>query len=72
MRDKARGTGITTWMHETLVGKRGQCRESTAGSDWVHSGWAMRGKYGEIGNWIEGTWIGEKWGGYRKSSATLN
>ena len=56
-------------MHETLVGKRGQCRESTAGSHRIHSGWAMRGKYGEIGNWIEGTW-GEKRG--RKSSATFN
>ena len=59
-------------MHETSVRKRGQCRESTAGPDWVHSGWAMRGKYGEIGDWIEGTCMGEKRGGYRKSSATLN
>ena len=72
MRDKARGAGITAWMHETLVGKCGQYRESTAGPDWSHNGWAMSGKYGEIGDWIEGTWMGEKRGGYRKSSATLN
>ena len=58
-------------MHETLVGKHGQCRGSTAGSDWIHSGWTMRGKYGEIGNWIEGTW-GEKRDGYKNSSGTLN
>ena len=25
----------------------------------------MRGKYGEIGDWIEGTCMGEKRGGYR-------
>ena len=58
-------------MHETLVGKHGQCRGSTADSDWIHSGWAMRGKYEEK-NWIEGTCMGEKRGGYRKSSATFN